>query len=434
MKVLYIECAMGAAGDMLTAALSEIAGRERAYEALSRLNIPGVEYLFEDCSKCGIKGTHVRVMIDGAEECIEDGHESDNEHELELEHHHHHHHEDDHQHEHTHHHEQDHHHEHHHDHEHEHRHEHHSLSDITAIIDSLDAPENVRSAAKKVYEIIASAESVVHGAPVDQIHFHEVGSMDAVADVAAVCLLLDMIKADKIIVSPINAGGGTVRCAHGILPVPAPATALILKGIPYYEGRIKSELCTPTGAALLKYFADEFGPKPEMTTDKIGYGFGKKDFEQANCVRVFLGETANDTDTVVQLSCNIDDMTGEEIGFAFERLFEAGARDVFITPALMKKSRPGSVLNVIASPEDKDDLVISIFKHTTTIGIRECVMHRYVLERSEEIKRTSYGDMRIKKTVGYGISREKTEYEDLKKAAVESDESIMDIKRKLNND
>lgn len=418
MKVLYIECAMGAAGDMLTAALSEITGRETAAAALAKAGIPGVEYCFEDTSKCGIKGTHVRVKIEGREE------EPCGEHE------HHHEHGSEHRHDHEgghHHHDQG------HEHDHDHHHEHHSLSDITEIIAALDVPDNVRSDAEKVYGIIASAESEVHDRPVDQIHFHEVGSMDAVADVTAVCLLLDMIKADKIIVSPVNTGGGTVKCAHGILPVPAPATALILKGIPYYEGNIKSELCTPTGAALLKYFAAEFGPRPLMKVDRIGYGFGKKDFEQANCVRVFYGETEGTHDTVVQLSCNIDDMTGEEIGYAFEKLLACGARDVYVTPALMKKSRPGNVLNVIVSPEMKDEAVRCIFKHTTTLGVRSCVMQRDVLARTEEVRRTSYGDVRVKRSSGYGVDREKAEYDDLRSIADDRGESILDIKRDLNN-
>ena len=209
--------------------------------------------------------------------------------------------------------------------------------------------DTVKEDAKAVYRLIAEAESKVHGKTMEQIHIHEVGTLDAVADVVGNCILMEKIGADRIIVSPVHVGCGSVKCAHGILPVPAPATALILEGIPIYSGQVKGELCTPTGAALLKYFGDCFETMPAMTVRKIGYGMGTKNFEERpNCIRALFGETAEcstdaaDTDSidsVSELAANIDDMTGEELGFAAEKLMKAGARDVYFEQITMKKFR-----------------------------------------------------------------------------------------------
>ncbi len=295
-KTLYIDCSMGAAGDMLTAALLEILPEEEQnafIEKMNKLGIPGVEVQKTTVAKCGINGTHVKVLVNGEEEGeIMHHHEHDHSHNH-GEHVHNHHHDEaceGEHHEHHEHHEHEHSHEHSHDHA--HSHSHHGMADIEHVVrDHLDIPENVKNDVMAVYGLIANAESVAHGKPIDQIHFHEVGTMDAVADITAVCLLIDMIKPEKIVASPVYVGSGTVRCAHGTLPVPAPATAYILRGVPIYGGKIKSELCTPTGAALLKHFASSFGDMPVIKVEKIGYGMGYKDFEQANCVRIFLGET-----------------------------------------------------------------------------------------------------------------------------------------------
>ena len=260
MKLMYIDCGMGAAGDMLTGALLDLLdedSRAAFVEGFNALGIPDVVMETEPSVKCGVKGTHVHIKVHGVEET-----------------------------EHMH----DHHHEHHHEH-HGHSHSHNGIAGIRHIVaDHLDLPENVREDVLKVYDIIAYAESKAHGVPVTEVHFHEVGTMDAIADVTAVCLLMDRIKPQKTAASPVNVGGGTVKCAHGIIPVPAPATANILEGIPSYSGDIKSELCTPTGAALLKYFVDEFADMPEMSVEKCGYGMGTKDFDRANCVKIMLGE------------------------------------------------------------------------------------------------------------------------------------------------
>ena len=282
MKTLYLECNMGAAGDMLMAALLEL--HDNPEDFIKRLNdvgIPNVVVSAEPSVKCGIKGTKVRVKINGREE------------EVHCHHHHDHDHSHSHEHEHTHTHD---HHDHDENHSHDHSHgdgghEHSSFHSLKHIIGHLQVSEAVKANIVQVYELIAEAESRAHGVPVTQVHFHEVGEMDALADITGVCMLIDELAPDTIISSPVNMGSGHVRCSHGILPVPAPATAFIMKGVPIYSDQlIKSELCTPTGAAILKHFASEFCVMPEMTVSAIGYGMGTKDFEKANCVRAFLGK------------------------------------------------------------------------------------------------------------------------------------------------
>ena len=416
MRTLYFDCGMGAAGDMLTSALLELLPDADAFlSELNALGIPGVQYVRTSSEKCGIRGTHVSVLVNGAEE-----HDWDHDHDHDHDHHHHHDHEHSHDHDHDH--------GHNHDHDHTHEHHHSGMHEIEHIVSDLPVSDSVKGHIMAVYDIIARAESAVHGVPVSDIHFHEVGTIDAVADVTAVCLLLDRLAPDRITASPVHVGSGTVRCAHGILPVPAPATALILTDIPIYGGRIDGELCTPTGAALLKHFVTHFGDMPVMRPQAIGYGMGRKDFPQANCVRAILGETEDEPDTVSVLSCNVDDMTAEDIAFASEILFEAGARDVYTVPIGMKKGRPGTLIRVICSPADRDAMVSLLFRHTSTIGIRESEMGRYVLSRHFETRQSPLGPITVKKSEGYGVSREKYEYEDLRRIAREYDMTLAEVR------
>ncbi len=434
MKTLYLECGMGAAGDMLMAALLELIPDRQAFIGkMNALGLPGVQVEAEKAVKCGITGTHMKVTVNGEEEESVDHHDHehhhrhDDEHEYDHHHHdyepehHHHHHDDEHEHEH-----------HHHGDEHEHHHHHHAtVADIEAMINGLDVSDRVKADAKAVYALIADAESRVHGHPVSEIHFHEVGTLDAVADVVGVCLLMEMIGAEKIAASPVHVGSGHVHCMHGILPVPAPATALILSGIPTYGGQVRGELCTPTGAALLKHFVSAFGDRPVMAAEAIGYGMGKKDFEQANCLRAFLGESAGALEQITRLECNLDDMTGEDIGFAMDQLFKAGARDVYTQAIGMKKSRPGVLLSVICLPEDADRLAAVMMKHTTTLGIRRQSMSRYALDRSVETVETSYGSVRVKTASGMGVHRSKAEYDDLAALAEQKQVSLETIRKEL---
>lgn len=402
MRTLYLECNMGVAGDMLMAALLELhPNKNRFIEKMNNLNLPGVVISSEPSSKCGITGTKIRVAVNGHEEGV---------------HHHDHHHSNE-----T------------HVHEHHHHHEHHGMNDIHKIIDKLNVPQKVKEDAESVYALIAEAESHAHGRPVDQIHFHEVGTMDAVADVIGVCLLIYDLAPEKIIASPICTGFGQVKCAHGILPVPAPATEYILRNIPCYSGQTEGELCTPTGAALLKYFVKEFTRMPVMRTEKTGYGMGNKDFETANCVRAMIGETDHKDNTVAELSCDIDDMTPEAQAFAQEILLANGALDVFMTPIHMKKSRPGILLTCICTMDKRRYMAEMIFKYTTTLGIREYVCERYILDRRIKTINTSYGDIRIKEAWGYGVNRSKIEYEDAAEIARKNDITLEDVAVEVKN-
>ena len=419
MKTLYLECGMGAAGDMLTAALLElIDDRQGFIESMNALGLPGVRVRAVPSVKCGITGTRVEVTVDGAEEESLDAHGHDRQlHSDPVENGH------------------DHEHGGHGSAQHGHGHHHHaSAADLEALIDGLPVPERVKADAKAVYALIADAESRVHGCPVGEIHFHEVGTMDAVADVVGVCLLMEQIAPEQVIASPVHVGSGHVHCMHGILPVPAPATALILKGIPVYGGQVSGELCTPTGAALLRHFVSRFGDRPLMKTLAIGYGMGKKDFPQANCVRAFLGESEGQLESIAVLECNLDDMTGEDIAFAMERLFQDGARDVFTQPIGMKKSRPGVLLSAICLPEDADRLAETMMKHTTTLGIRRKDMSRYTIARSEGTVETSFGSVRVKRACGMGVERAKPEYDDIAELAKKHGVPLDVIRRELQHD
>lgn len=244
MKTLYLECHMGAAGDMLMGALLELLPDPDAFlETINSIGLPGVKIQAEPSVKCGITGTHISVKIHGEEEHSED-----------------------------------------------HHHCHRGMAEILEILEHLNVAEDVKQDVKQIYQLIAKAEGQVHGKEVSEIHFHEVGTLDAIADITGCVMLLHQLGAEQIVVSPVSTGFGQVHCAHGILPVPAPATVLLLTGIPCKAGSVEGELCTPTGAALLKYFATSYGQMPEMVMEKIGYGMGAKDFQAANCVRAILGE------------------------------------------------------------------------------------------------------------------------------------------------
>ncbi len=430
MKVLYLECKMGIAGDMLASALLDLfPDKEKMVKALNDMGVPKVEFRLDTMTKCGIQGRHLSVIVDGKEEeskDVPDSHFDENNENPEKKH-------------------GNSHHEHAlaeakhvHDEEVHIDHNGHSSDDVSTmyrideIIEGLNISRDIKSDIRDVYQLLAEAESEVHGTPVSEVHFHEVGTLDAVADIAAVCYLMHELDPEKVVVSPINVGSGQVKCAHGILPVPAPATALLLKGIPSYTSeRIAGELCTPTGAALVKYFAFEFGSQPVMAIDNIGYGMGKKNFVQANCVRAMLGDIKEDAERIVELACNIDDMTPEEIGFAKEMLFEAGAMDVYTISADMKKNRPGYVFICMCREDKKDQLLSMMFKHTTTLGVRESITNRYVLSREMEKIETPYGEVRVKKSYGYDVKRRKMEYDDLAGIARRTGKSIIELKKEL---
>jgi hypothetical protein len=429
---------MGAAGDMLMSALYEICESKDIFlDTMNEVFAPyHVTFTPEAAVKCGINGTHIRVAVDGEEEIAHEAvhahphddnaaetahddepfhkdtaaHETAPSEEVYTK---------------------------------KHSHHHTSYAAICEEIGGLALPEQVRKDALAIYHLIGEAEAKVHGTSLEQIHFHEVGTLDALADVTGCALLFYLISPKRIVTSPIHVGNGFVHCAHGVLPVPAPATAEILKGVPYYTGVLASELCTPTGAAILKYYTSEFSTMPTMTTEAIGYGMGHKDFPIANCVRIFAGSEPDDSlpkidtstdaeippenndsfpddDSVLTISCNIDDMTGEAMGLATEIFMAAGALDVFTIPIQMKKNRPGILLTCICRPEDKDKFTGLFFLHTSTRGVRYQTYSRAKLESSFETRPTAYGDIRIKKSSGYGIEKEKPEFEDLKSVVLKN--------------
>lgn len=420
MKTLYLECNMGAAGDMLMAALYELLEDKEGFLRTMNHLIPGVGVEAVPASTCGIAGTRMEVTVHGHEEESHDlplgaspaeVHECPHDHEHPHDHDHHHAHDHEHEHGHDHPHE--------HDHGHEHHHHHHAApADIDRILSGLPVPETVRENARAVYRRIADAEAAAHGVPVTEVHFHEVGALDAVADVTGVCLALHLLGAEQITVSPVHVGSGQVRCAHGIMPVPAPATAHLLRGVPCYGGEIRGELCTPTGAALLAHFASSFGPMPLMTPERTGVGVGHKEFPAANCIRALLGESGqNGREEIVELVCHIDDMTAEALAYASEHLMEAGALDVVTTPIVMKKGRAAEALTVLCRPADEERMALAVLRETSTLGVRARRCARYLLVPSAGEVETPYGPIATKRGTGFGIRKEKPEYGDVAAAA-----------------
>ena len=419
MKRLFLDCQMGIAGDILTATLLGLVDDSKMWiERLNQIGLPDVTYTLIPKEDKGLQGYRVAVTINGIEES--ENHD---------EHHNHH----DSYHEHIKHSEThgDGEHSEHHVHSEQHVHGR-GLQDVRDIINSLSISDTYKQNAINVYNLVAQAEAKVHKSTVTQIHFHELGMLDAIADIVAVCVLLEALKFDEIIISPIHVGTGTVHCAHGELPVPAPATMELLAGIPIYaDYQIKGELCTPTGAALAQYFGTSYSNMPVMTPAKVSYGFGTKQFERPNCIRAFV-EINNDLeDTIIEMSCNLDDMTPEEIGYAVEQLLLSPALDVFTTPIMMKKQRPGTMLTVLCKEGDMDKVRDLIFKHTTSLGIRYHRCERYILNRSTGDIDWEGHTIAFKKSYGFGVVKHKYEYDSLVAIAKQNDMSLLDLKRQL---
>lgn len=416
MTTLYIDCSMGAAGDMLAAALLELQpDPDKAVAELNALGIPGVEFVRESVTRCGIAATHLSVRVHGEEEAFDDdGHHHHHHVEEESDGHRHHHHYGD---------EWD---------GHSHHHHHRSLTDVNGIIGALPLPPTAMESARKVYALLAAAEGRVHGRSAEMVHFHEVGALDAVADIAACCYLMARLAPGRVVASPVHVGFGSVRCAHGTLPVPAPATTCLLEGVPIYsDGVVRGELCTPTGAAMLRHFISEFGPLPQMRVAATGYGAGSRDFDnRANVVRVFLGEDAggNGEDCVWQVSCNIDDMTAEDLAAASAKVMEAGALDVTLVPAIMKKGRPGTVVTALCDDVRREAVEDALLLHTTTLGVRETRMRRRILERETVTVETAFGPIRVKKASFGGAVKVKPEFDDLAAASTRTGRPISQIR------
>lgn len=387
MKTLYIECSAGAAGDMIASALAGLLDDPFSVaDMVNGLELPGVVAKMTRTTKSGISGLHLAIEVRGKEE-------------------------DDHVH---------------------HHHNHGSTpATVRQVINYLNVSDFVKKNANEIYDLIAEAEADVHGMPVNEVHFHEVGMLDAIADIVCVCMLIEKFAPERIIASPVRTGTGHVKCAHGILPVPAPATERLLRGIPSYAGDIAGEFCTPTGAAILKHFVKSFENMPPMVFDKVGYGLGKRDFPIANIVRIYSGETDFDLPQIAELSCNLDDMTPEDLAAAADAILAAGALDVFITPIIMKKGRPGSMLTCFCRVRDSEKYAGLMLSHTTTIGVRKRIADRYEMASETIVEMTQFGPVKVKKSKGFGIEKEKIEHDDLCRLSKETGLPVKEIRKRI---
>ncbi len=398
MKVLYYDCFSGISGDMHLGALVDLGVPADHLQAqLSRLGLDDeFDLRFEQQQKMGITGTRALVGLHHAE------HGGD-----------------------------DHHHGHHHHHP-----KQRNLADIRGIIEGSGLPQGVRKRATGIFQEIAEAEAKVHGVDVGEVHFHEVGATDSIVDIVGAAICLEYLKVDRVLSRPVELGGGFVRMAHGTFPIPAPATAEILKGIPTTRGRAEKEMTTPTGAAILKATVDEFTSNPELTTTRVGYGLGYYDLPVPNVLRVFLGEVATgaanqpyERGRNVLIETNIDDMSPEEYEPLMEVLFQAGALDVFFTPVVMKKSRPATMVSVLAPGPALDALAEALFCHSSTFGLRYREVEKLMLPREVREIDTTYGTVRVK--IARNPFRWKVEYDDLKRIAAGRNESIAAVRGAL---
>jgi pyridinium-3,5-bisthiocarboxylic acid mononucleotide nickel chelatase len=386
MKVLYYDCFAGISGDMNLGAMIDL-GVDQEYlkKELTRLPVHGYFLKVEKASRKGISGTKVDVIID--------------EHHLRLDQPDHHHHANGH-----------------------HEHHHHSFGEIKLMIESSSLDEHVKDISIAIFRKVAEAEAKVHDKPVDEVHFHEVGAIDSIVDIVGAAICLNKLGPDAVYCSTVELGGGTVRCAHGIYPVPAPATAEIVKNMPVRLGTVDYEATTPTGAAILATCAGKFTDKTDFTILKTGYGIGSRDLSIPNVLRVFLCETTHDDDSETVpsyiIECNIDDMNPEFYDYIIDSLFSAGAKDVFITPIIMKKSRPAVKLSILCTPDAENRVNEVLFMETSTIGVRKYAIDKTMLERKIEQVNTRYGEVRVKSAFYQGVCiKSKPEYEDCIKIA-----------------
>lgn len=382
MKILYYDCFSGISGDMNIAAFIDLGvNKDYLLDEISKLNVDGFSINIEKGKKSGITGTCFNVILEE------------------------------------------------HNHNDEHHHEHRSFSDIKEIINSSTINDNVKRISINIFDKIAEAEGKVHGVAKEQVHFHEVGAIDSIVDVVGAAICIDYIKPDKIISSTVELGSGIVNCAHGVLPVPAPAVTEILKNIPVKSENVPFEATTPTGAAILAANVDEFTDNKNFKITNVGYGLGNKDGIVPNALRVLVCEETTCVDEKIKvLECNIDDMNPEIYGYIVEKLLDNGALDVFITPIIMKKVRPANLLTILCTGENQRKLEEIVFKDTTTLGIREYTTTRKKLQRKTKMVETKYGNIEIKESYYNGERlKYKPEFECCKKAAILNDVPISKI-------
>jgi pyridinium-3,5-bisthiocarboxylic acid mononucleotide nickel chelatase len=436
MRIAYLECFSGMSGDMFLGALVDAGvAPQTLEETVTALNV-GARLEIYRVVRSGISAAKVDVYVDGEKDLPREEYWEQQQHEDE----HHHPHTNDHQHAHE-----------HHGHSHpppgevsrakpalslakgvpaRHRHEHsHSrgLTEIRGIISAASISETAKKTAIRIFEALGRAEAKIHNTSLESVHFHEVGAVDALVDIVCAVVGAEALGVDEIICSPLNVGGGTVKCAHGTFPVPAPATVELLAEAPVYSSGLQAELVTPTGAAIVKTLASRFAAFPEMKIEKSGYGAGSRDFPgHPNVVRLTIGETVSNlaaktaSETVTVLEANLDDLNPQVFGYVMDRLFEEGALDAFATPVQMKKNRPGMVLTILCKPEDASKLTQLIFTETTTLGVRRRDEMRQTLARRWESVNTPWGEVRIKIASMNGtVTNYAPEYEDCRRIAAE---------------
>lgn len=414
-RILYFDCFAGISGDMTIGALIDL-GLDPSVvcDEIAKLGVRGYEIEIKRVNRFSISGTDVKVTLSGEADCIHDhgGHDHD----------------------------------HGHDHGHDHSHHHHdkerSLADVSHIIRSSSISERAKDLSVAIFTEIAKAEAAVHGKQIDEIHFHEVGAIDSIVDIVGTAICIDMLKADRIFCSPVHEGQGFVNCRHGRLPVPVPAVIKMLggSGITIVQEDIQAELVTPTGFGILKTVSECCGKMPEMLVESVGYGFGKTETGRLNALRVILGalpenagapdcgpDTDKERDRVMLMETNIDNTTGEILGYTMDRLMKAGALDAYFTPIQMKKNRPAVMLSVLCRTGDTEKLSDIIFMETSSIGIRMQELDRITLKREIRAVETDLGEVRVKLVSVAGLERVQPEYEDCARLAEKYNLSLNEV-------
>ena len=407
MRVLYYDCFCGISGDMNLAALLDL-GVDAAYlrQELGKLRLEAeYELIIKKDSKNGIGGTRVDVLIKEHEHVHESGHHHHEHGEEAMQHTHHHH------------------------------HAHRSLKDIEAIIQNSDLHDAVKNLSQKIFMEVAKAEAKVHGKDLYEVHFHEVGAIDSIIDIVGAAICLDYLQVDKIVSSTVQLGGGFVKCAHGTIPVPAPATVEILRNLPVKSGVVPFETTTPTGAAILAANVVEFSDEMNLSVEKIGYGIGHRDLDIPNVLRVYIGQSASKDNIKEEqyiLESNIDDMNPELYGYVEERLFKSGALDVFKTAISMKKGRMATKLSVLVNKKQEEAVLAVIFRETTSLGVRKFKVEKIMMQRDFEKVSTCYGDVTIKNAYYHGEKvKYKAEYEECKQIADENNIPIAKVYQEI---
>lgn len=390
MRTLYLDCASGISGNMFFAAMLD-AGLDAApwREALRRLELPQMQVQVQEVHRAGLRATHAEVQFP---------------------------------------------------HEHVHRH----LTDVLKILQGAALPPGVYRRAESIFYALAEAEAEIHGTSIHEVHFHEVGAQDAIVDVMSAAFFLEAAAVERVVASPIRVGKGTVRCAHGEMPIPAPATALLLRGVPTYAGLEEGEFTTPTGAAILKACVDEYSEQPLMRVERIGHGAGSRQTRHANVLRVFLGQAEQPKDSatgnqpapweaeaILFAECHIDDMTGEEIGFLLQTLLDGPALDALAIPAIGKKNRPAFVVRALAPLSKEHEILSALFRHSTSLGVRCEKVRRAILPRRELTIESEWGTLRAKCTFVDGEWRASPEYDDLVRAAQRAQCSLFDMRSRF---